>query len=119
MENRSIKTYEEEDDYYVMQRELPNSTLVLVFGILSIVIGCFVFGLFGLIFGIVALVIQKKSTETYFLDPEMYTIGSFNNLKAGKICAIIGTVLSGLHILFILAYFGSFFALLIASLGGH
>jgi len=75
------------------RQQLPNSTLILVFGILSIV-GCCCWGIVGLIFGIVALVMSKKATELYNADPHMY-IG-YQNVKTGRILAIIGIVLSTL-----------------------
>ena len=74
-----------------MQRQqLPNSTLILVFGILSIV-GCCCYGIVGLIFGIIAVVMAKKATDIYNANPEMYT--GYQNVKAGKIMGIIGIVL--------------------------
>ncbi len=78
------------------QRELPNSTLILVFGILSIV-GCCCYGIAGIIFGIIALVMSKRAMEIYNTDPQLYT--GYNNVKTGKILAIIGLVLSGISIL--------------------
>lgn len=75
-----------------MQKEqLPNSTLILVFGILSIV-GCCCYGVVGLIFGIIAVVMAKKATDIYNANPEMYT--GYQNVRTGKILGIIGIVLS-------------------------
>jgi len=62
---------------------------------------CF-YGFIGLIFGIIALVISKKSTDIYTANPELYY--GYENLKAGRICAIIGIVLSSLYVLVLLAY---------------
>lgn len=81
---------------------LPNSTLILVFGILSIVTCC-CYGVLGLIFGIVALVLANKAKQTYFSNPELYT--GYNNVKTGRILAIIGIVLSALYIISIAVYF--------------
>ena len=78
------------------QRELPNSTLILVFGILSIV-GCCCYGVVGLVFGIIALVMSKKAIETYNSEPELYR--GYNNVKTGRILAIIGIVLCAVSIL--------------------
>ncbi len=87
------------------RQQLPNSTLILVFGILSIV-GCCCWGIVGLIFGIVALVMSKKATELYNADPHIY-IG-YQNVKTGRILAIIGIILSSLalitNIVFIVLY---------------
>ncbi len=74
-----------------VQQPLPNGTTVLVLGILSIVI-CF-------ITGIIALVMAKKDMALYNANPGMYTPASYNNLKIGRICAIIGIVLQAIGIL--------------------
>jgi len=78
------------------KRELPNSTLILVFGILSI-IGCCCYGVAGVVFGIIALVMSKKAMEIYNAEPELYT--GYQNVKTGRILAIIGLVLSALSLL--------------------
>ncbi|MGY5850909.1 CCC motif membrane protein [Salegentibacter sp. F14] len=76
--------------------QLPNSTLILIFGILSI-IGCCCYGILGVIFGIIALVMAKRATEIYNANPELYT--GYENVKTGRILAIIGLVLSGLNLI--------------------
>ncbi|NNK87676.1 MAG: DUF4190 domain-containing protein [Flavobacteriaceae bacterium] len=81
------------------KQTLPNSTLVLVMGILSIV-GCCCYGIPGLICGIVAVVIGQKSTNIYKEAPENYS--GFDNVKAGKIMGIIGIVLSILFMIYII-----------------
>lgn len=78
------------------RQQLPNSTLILVFGILSIV-GCCCWGIIGLIFGIVALIMSKKAIELYNADPHMYM--GYQNVKTGRILAIIGIVLSTIALL--------------------
>lgn len=69
------------------QQKLPNATLILVFGIISIVTCC-CYGILGLIFGIIALILANKATKLYKENPEIYE--GFNNVKTGKILAIIG-----------------------------
>ncbi len=78
------------------KQKLPNSTLILVFGILSIVTCC-CYGVLGLIFGIIAIVMAKKATALYLESPEVYS--GFQNVKTGKILAIIGVVLSAVYLL--------------------
>jgi hypothetical protein len=85
------------------QIPLPNSTPVLVLGILSIVL-CLCYGLIGLILGIIALVLASKDKKAFALNPEAYTPGSFNNMKAGWVCAIIGTCLSAIYFIVVLIY---------------
>ncbi|SNZ00329.1 CCC motif membrane protein [Flagellimonas pacifica] len=88
------------------QQKLPNATLILVFGIISIVTCC-CYGIIGLIFGIIALVLANKATKLYMENPEMYT--DFKNVKTGKILAIIGVILNVLFLIYIIwaiSYFG-------------
>jgi len=80
---------------------LPNATAVLVLGIISIV-GCTCYGIVGLICSIIALVLAKKDLTLYNANPSAYTPGSLSNLKAGRVCAIIGISLSILYFVFIL-----------------
>ncbi|MFH4965609.1 CCC motif membrane protein [Gaetbulibacter sp. M235] len=88
------------------KQTLPNSTLILVMGILSIV-GCCCYGLPGLIFSVIAIVLSSKPTKLYKASPDEYN--GYGNVKAGKIMGIIGLVLSILFILFIvwiISFFG-------------
>lgn len=73
------------------EMQLPNATATLVLGILSIVI-CF-------ICGIVALVISNKDIALYRANPAQYSVASYNNIKAGRICAIIGLALQAVGII--------------------
>lgn len=81
------------------QQKLPNSTLILVFGILSIVTCC-CYGIVGLILGVTAIILAIKATQLYSENPEAYT--GFQNVKTGKILAIIGVILSLLYIVFVI-----------------
>jgi uncharacterized protein YacL len=85
------------------QKALPNSTAVLVLGILSIVC-CFCYGIVGVILGIIALVLSKKAIELYEKTPNNYRPESYANLKAGRVCGIIGLIISSLYFLFIILY---------------
>ncbi len=80
----------------IERQQLPNSTLILVFGILSIV-GCCCWGVVGLVFGIIAVILAKRAIEVYNSNPEMY-IG-YQNVKSGRILAIIGIVLSSIALI--------------------
>lgn len=81
------------------QQNLPNSTPALVLGILALPACCF-YGIFGLIFGIIAWVLGANDVKKYLLNPSMYTESSYKNAKAGKICGMIATILSALFIVF-------------------
>ena len=78
--------------------DLPNATVVLVLGIISIVTCC-CYGVIGIICGIIALVLAKSAGALYVSNPEKYTEGSFKNMNAGKICAWIGLILSALYLI--------------------
>jgi hypothetical protein len=85
------------------EAQLPNANATLVLGILSIV-GCFLYMLPGLICGIIALSLHMKDKAIYNSDPSRYA-NSFKNAKAGFVCAIIGTCLSGLFLLLLIIGF--------------
>ena len=79
------------------QEEVPNSTATLVLGILSII--CWLYGLPGIVLGLIALYISGPGKIAYKNNPSLYTIASYNNLKAGRVCAIIGLCISALYLL--------------------
>ncbi|MCL1942637.1 MAG: hypothetical protein FWF54_03690 [Candidatus Azobacteroides sp.] len=91
--------------------DLPNATIVLVLGIVSIVGNCFCFGFIGLICGIIALVLAKSAKNLYISNPDQYTENSFKNVNTGKICAWIGVSLAILVLIVvgILGVLGAFF----------
>lgn len=86
------------------EQKLPNATLILVFGILSIVTCC-CYGVLGLPLGIIALVLANKATTVYAANPEIYT--GFQNVKTGKILAIIGIVLNAIYLIYIIWIFST------------
>ena len=100
--------YNSSENYYGgVQLELPNSTAVLVLGIISIV-SCFCYGIIGLILGVIALILASKDRQKYLLEPEAYTQSSYKNLMTGRTIAIIGVSLSAMFILvIIIAIFAS------------
>lgn len=74
---------------------LPNATIVLIMGILSIVI-CgigFILGIIGIILANKDLVLYKSSNQS------TYSIGSYNNIKTGRICSIIGIILNSIFVI--------------------
>ncbi len=84
------------------QQNLPNSTTVLVLGILSIVFSCWYFSLIGIILSIIALVLSGKDLSLYNTNKNAFTLSSFNNLKAGRVCAIIGLVVAVIFLVFVI-----------------
>ncbi len=95
----------------LIQKEVPYATGVLVSGIISI-LGAFCGGLPGLISGIIGFVLRRiglKSVKNNTID---YTYSSLNRIENGRICLIIGTILSFiLSIIFTLLFV--FFVILI------
>ncbi|GGG50366.1 CCC motif membrane protein [Bizionia arctica] len=80
------------------KQPLQNATLILVLGIISI-LTCCCYGILGLPIGIVALVLASKSTSIYAENPELYS--GYNNVKTGKILAIIGIVLNVIFLAYV------------------
>lgn len=82
---------------------LPNSTAVLVLGIVSIAL-CWCYGIIGLTTGIIALILGGKGKKLYAQNKDAYSKASYNNLNAGWICAIVGTSLSALYVILVIIY---------------
>ncbi|MFT4778501.1 MAG: hypothetical protein ACJAU0_001006 [Flavobacteriales bacterium] len=83
------------------QRSLPNSVASLVLGIVAI-LGTCLYGVVGLICGIIGLVLANKDKKMYAETPEEYTESSYKLSNAGRICSIIGLILSAIYIVTIL-----------------
>ena len=83
------------------RRELPNATSVLVLGILSIVF-FWCYGAVGIIMSIISLALSGSSLRLYRDDPDPSRWIGYENLRAGRVCAIIGLCLSSLFLLWCL-----------------
>ncbi len=77
---------------------VPNAVACLVLGIISIAL-CWLYGVPGVICGIIALVLHQKDKRVYASNPEKYE-QSFKTSKAGFVCAIIGLSLSVLMLVY-------------------
>ena len=88
------------------QQQLPNSTAVLVLGIISLpVCLCYIlFGVPGLVLSIISFTMSNKARKMYEENPSLYTQASYNNLKAGRICAIIGMIINSLCLVGMIVY---------------
>jgi hypothetical protein len=90
------------------QQNLPNSTTVLILGILSIVFSIWYFSIIGVILSILTLVISGRDIALYHSDTSRYTLNSYHNLKAGRICAFIGLIIAIVFVLItVLIIFGT------------
>jgi hypothetical protein len=91
-------------NYGYQLQKVPNADTVLVLGILAIVFS-FCYGFIGLILGIIGLVMANNANKVYLSNPSLYTEASHSNLKAGKVCSIIGLVIACLILLFVILAF--------------
>lgn len=97
----------------VVQEQLPNATTILVMGILSLVL-C---GIIGLVCGIIGLNMAGKAKTMYEANPARYTSASFSNVNSGRICSLIGVILSSVGILILIVYLIFVFAV-VGAAGG-
>lgn len=88
----------------MQNQKLPNATAVLILGIFSI-LTCCCYGIIGLALGIIALVLANKDLKLYQENPELYS--NYNNLKIGRILAIIGIVLSAAYLIYVIVLFST------------
>lgn len=79
--------------------KLPNANIVLALGILS-VITCICYGIFGIIFGIIALVLAQKDMNLDRNNDIEYS--NYQTVNIGRVLAIIGIVLGVLFIIMII-----------------
>ena len=84
------------------QKQIPRSIAVMVLGIVSIA-ACAIYGLPGLVCGIIALIMHRKVKAIHDSDPVSYA-RSYRFARAGYICGIIGTCLSAAFFVFLIIY---------------
>ena len=99
----------------VEKKPLPKAVAVLVLGIISIATS-FCYGIPGLIIAIITMVMSSGAKKLYNATPALYTESSYKNLNAGRICGIIGLILSivmlFVYIIIFIVAGGAFFALM-------
>ena len=101
-----------------IQQPVPNGTASLVLGILSIVLSCCCLGLPGLIIGIIGLILGINAVNLYRENMNIYTIGSYKNANAGKVCSIIGLVFGAITVISIIARWAFYVAMFTAIMDG-
>jgi hypothetical protein len=102
--NDQQSVFTSNQNQYNQPANLPNATGALVLGIISIV-GAFCYGIVGVICGIIGLILANKDRKLYQSTPELYSASSYSSSNAGRICSIIGLILGGLFLLFVILYF--------------
>ena len=80
---------------YGAPQSSSNSTLILVLGIVSIFI-------FGIVLGPIAWILGNNALKTGIVDP-----AQAGQINTGRICGIVGTVLSLLGIVIYIIFFAS------------
>jgi hypothetical protein len=96
----------------LQKKILPNSSTILVLGILSIIPFC---AIVGLILGIIGLAMSREPKLMYEKNPDAY-IG-YGNLNAGRILCIIGIVYHSIIALILLLGFLGIATFVTALLG--
>ena len=76
------------------KKDLPNATVVLVLGILSLI--------FCWCYGIIAVVLAGGQRKLYLQSPDEYTESSFKNVNAGRVCGIISICIAGVVVVVLL-----------------
>lgn len=80
-------------------RRLSNDSGVLLLGIFSIFFCCFM-GIPGVVSGLAALILGNRARQEFRENPEIYDPESLSQVNTGRICGIIGLVLSSLVLLY-------------------
>jgi hypothetical protein len=95
---------------------LPNSSPVLMLGIASIAL-CWIFGFISLIFAIISLVLASGAEKEYARNSQLYTPASYQNMRTGRLCAIIGLCLGLISFLILVFWMVFFGAMMFSFLG--
>jgi hypothetical protein len=81
------------------KQSLPNATAVLVLGICSLVFSC---AMVGVVLGIIGLALSGAGRKLHRTNPNQYE--GYGRLNAGYIMSIIGTILGGLYLIYIIIW---------------
>lgn len=98
-QNQNIPNYQQSyqgGNENFMVTKLPNTTIAMVLGIVSIVCCCS--GIIGLICSVIGLIIINKDIKLYQSNPQQYT--GIQNANTARILNIIGLALSVFSILY-------------------
>ena len=87
------------------KQKLPNGTLILVFGILSI-LSCCCYGIISIILGSVGLYLSGKDIALYKENPELYS--NYSNVNIGRVLNIIGIVLGVIYLIYMIWMISTF-----------
>jgi len=79
--------------------KLPNSSGVLVLGIIGLVL---FFNIIGLVCSIIAVSMASGALRAYNEDPMRYDETSYKQVKSGRTCGVIGMSLFGFAVIVVL-----------------
>jgi hypothetical protein len=82
-------------------KDLKGSNIILILGISSIAIS-WAWGIAGLACGLLSLKLAKLRVKEYSQNSAAYKPNAYTYVKAGKICAQIGTIISVLVVFFLI-----------------
>ena len=82
------------------QQKVPYAVPSLILGIVSIA-ACCAYGA-GIVCAIIGLVLSGKGSGIYKADPLAYDQSSYKMLNAGRICSIIGLILSIISVIILI-----------------
>ena len=105
---RRVRDFAQVQDMEIIdetKQDLPNATTVQVVGILALVL-FWVYGIVGLVLGIIAWIMGNTQRNLYYSAPGMYSEGSLSRVNVGRTCGIIAVCLSVLVVLFVLLFMG-------------
>ncbi|HKX86584.1 MAG TPA: CCC motif membrane protein [Flavobacterium sp.] len=86
------------------KQKLPNGTVVLVLGIISI-LTCCCYGIISIILGAVGVYLAGKDIALYKENPDLYS--NYNNVNIGRILSIIGIVLGVIYMIYMIWLFST------------
>ena len=81
------------------KQSLPTATAVLVLGICSLVFSC---AMVGVVLGIIGLALSGNGRQLHRTNPNQYE--GYGRLNAGYIMSIIGTILGGLYLIYVIIW---------------
>jgi len=85
-------------------KELKTVKTLGIVSIVTSIVCCLIYGIPGLVTGIIGLVLGNQAQRKYEENPENYYNGYLEDIKGAKTLNIIGICISGLVILGIIAY---------------
>ena len=110
MENNVI-----DNNSSLVQIDLAEAKNAKIMGILSVVLICCFGGVITGVLGYLGMSKGKKALQQYEMNPNNYTLNSYNQAKTAKLMGSIGLVLSILYVIGLVLYMILVFVLGVAG----